>query len=76
MAQRELHLAVDHVVGFAVGVAALGVTENDHLDAEVLELEDGHLAGVRALLVGTHVLCAEKNIGSGNDLRYGVERGK
>lgn len=76
MGKREADLLVDHRVVFLVNVAALGMAEDDDLDAEVLELEDGNFAGVGALLVGAHVLGSEENVGSLDDLRNRVERGE
>ena len=48
--EARLRLGADELVGLAEDVAALGVPEDDPLDAHVLELVDVDLAGERALL--------------------------
>ena len=56
--QQDLRLGVDLQIGLAVIAAALAVTDDAVLCAEIAELFGGHLAGVRTVLVLGHILRA------------------
>ena len=56
--QRREHLAVDGEIRLAEILAALRVTDDDVLYAQVLQHIGGDFAGVRAVLLIKHILCA------------------
>ena len=75
--QGGLELEVHRLVGFGEVLAALGVAEDDILDAEVLEHSGRDFAGVGAIGLPVHILSAEADLrafergGGGRDVHEG-----
>lgn len=73
LVKRGLDLGCDDLVGLTEDVASLAVTENDPVEAEVLDHGGGRLASERSVAVKRTVLCGELHLGASKRLLGSTE---
>ena len=74
--QRRRHLLGQRAVGLVEVLAALGVAEDDAVDADLLEHRAAHLAGERALGRLVHVLRVDLDARAARRVDHGLQRGE